>query len=795
MLQDLRFALRLLNRHRGYALLAILTVALGVGANTAVFSIADSVLFRPLPFNDADRLFVLRLGNPRTGEVYGTLPGAAVDAARGTGLFDGIGAAPAMARTARAYIRRADGLDALTLAEVSREYLDLLDVRPVHGRRFDEADTGTRAIILSYHAWIQRFGGDPAIVGSSIPSVYRSTEASALPDPPLHVVGILPPRTRLPLISSSNDGVSLMERPVLGGPGRAFPPLVRLRRDVAAGAAQAQMASLQAPEIEPGKSVLRLVPIREELAGRQDPVLWLLLGASAIVLLVACANLANLILARGTARMRELSIRVALGGTRARLVRLLAIESACIAAFGTIAGLAVAYWVFGILSSRLPPSLAAVVDPDLDARGLVFAVGVACAAAAGFGLVPAWRLSRTQTRSELRLGDLQPHAPRRGRQVLVTMEVAICFALLVGAGLVGRSLFRLLSQDPGFERHRVVATFDLPTLVNRTPAGLRADRPARAAFVRARLDDVRGVPGVRAAGAASAPPYSFTRPDAPLFEERSAAGAVYGVTSGYVRALGVPLLAGRELADAESFIGAPVGVLTESAARKICGSIDGCVGRVVNAPQQPARTIVGVVGDVRTSLRATSVPSMYVPFDPARFISATMVIDADDTPASREGMKRALSVAPDARVEVSSLEAARDVETAPYRFNALVVGAFGLLTLALSIVGVYGVMSTVVSERTREYGIRLALGATRRRVNAHVLRQVAPPLAVGIVLGAALAVWAGRLVASLLFGIVPLDAPSFIAAAATVGIAGLLAAWIPARRAGRVDPIAALRAE
>jgi predicted permease len=796
MLQDVRFALRLLSRHRGYAILAILTVALGVGANTAVFSIADSVLFRPLPFANADRLFVLRLANPQTGVVSGSLPGAAIEAARGTGLFDGIGAAPAQARAARAYIRRADGLDALTLAEVSAEYLDLLDVRPIHGRRFEASDAGTRAVLLSHKTWMQRFGGDPAVVGSSIPSVFRSMEGSSLPDPPLRIVGILPPGARLPLVSSSGDGVALLENAVLGGPRRAFPPLVRLRPGVAAAAAGAQLASVQGPEIEPGTSVLRLVPIREEMAGQQDPVLWLLLGASAIVLLVACVNLANLILARGSARARELSIRTALGGTRRRLVRLLAIESACIAALGTIAGLALAYWAFGILSSRLPPILAEVADPAIDVRALAFAIALAAVSAAVFGIVPAWRLSRTGTSAGLRLQDLNIHAPRRGRQVLVTLEVAICVALLVGAGLVGRSLMALLSQDLGFQRHRVVATFDLPTLVVRGPNGPRADRTARAAFVRERLTDVREVAGVRAAGAASAPPYGLRAPDAPLFENGGASeGAVYGISSGYFRAMGVPILAGRELTDDESFAAAPVGVLNESGARAICGAVETCIGRVVRAPRQPARRVVGVVGDVREAMRRTPAAAMYVPFDPARFVTASIVIDADDTPAGRDGLKRALSVSPDARVYVRALDAARETEASPYRFNAIVVGAFALLTLALSIVGVYGVMSAVVGERTREYGIRIALGATRARVNGQVLRQAAVPLGLGIAAGIALAAWGGRLVASLLFGVVPLDLPSFAAATAVVLASGILAAWVPARRAGRVDPIVALRSE
>lgn len=798
MLQDLRFALRLFNRHRGYAATAILTVALGVGANTAVFSVADSVLFRPLPFANADRLFVLRIGNPKTGETYGTLQGAAVDAARGTGLFDGVAAAPSTARGARAYVRTAEGLDALTLSPVSRAYLDILGVRTAAGRVFTDADTGTRAVILTYRSWMTRYGGDPAVIGRLIPSVLRSIDGSTANDPPLHVVGVLPPRLRLPLVSGE-DGVYLLDTPQLGGPGRMFSPLVRLKPGVQRAAAQAQVAALQAPdpELSPGQSELRLVPLRQEMAGRQDPVLWLLLGAAATVLLVACLNLANLIVARGAMRARELAVRTALGGSRVRLIRLLLVEGAVLAVMGTALGLVAAYWGFVALSTRLPPVLALVADPAFDLRALVFAVSTALLAALAFSLLPAIRLSRADARDGLRLGQLQVHAPRRGRQLLIAIQVATCLALLIGAGLIGRSLVTLLSQDLGFESHRVVATFDLPTLVVNRGGLLRADTAARAAFTQARLADVRAVPGVRAAGAASGAPFSGFAPDAPLTETATGSerGGVFSVTSGFFRAIGTPLVAGRDLADAESFAAAPVGLLNETAARLLCGGPSACLGFVVRAPRQTPRTVVGVVRDVRQGLQRAPQPAMYVPFNPARFAFATLAIDAADTPANRELIKRTLSTSRDARVDLRSLEDARDREVSPFRFNAIIVGSFAALTLALAIVGVFGVMTAVVSERTREYGIRLALGATRERVNALVLRQAAVPIACGAAAGLLVAAWASRFVSSLLYGVVPLDAISFVSASLVVLTCGLAAAFIPANRAGRVDPIIALRAE
>ncbi len=796
MLQDLKFAIRLLARHKGYAATAILTVALGVGVNTAVFSVADSVLFRPLPFADSDRIFVLSLRNPKTGESYGTLPRSVADAARETGLFDGIAAAPSTAQSARVYVRTRDGLETLSLSPVSREYLDLLGVRPALGRGFAEDDAGTRAVLLTYRSWMKRYGGDPSIVGSLIPSVRPSPDSAEKTDSPLHVIGVLPPRLRLPLVFGE-DGLYLLDDPQLGASRRIFSPIVRVRSGIAAGAAGAQLAALQGPELVPGMTELGLVPLREAMSGRQDSVLWLLLAAAGTVLVAACLNVANLIVARGAARARELAVRRALGVSRPRLVRLLVVEGAALAVCGTTIGVAGAYWGFRLLSAQLPPVLAAVADPVFDLRALIFAIAIACGAALGFSVLPAIRLSRVDARDGLRLANLQMLAPRRGRQVLIAIQVMTCVALLIGAGLIGRSLASLLSQELGFESHRVVATFDLPTLVVNRGGVLMADTAARAAFTQARLGELRQLADVRAAGAAGGAPFSGAAPDAPLMAPAAGGerGAVRAVSSGFFRAMRTPLLAGRDITDAESFAAAPVGVLNETAARLLCGGPVSCLGFVVRAPRQPPRTVVGVVRDIRQSLRRVPQPSMYVPFDPARFSFATIAIDIPDTAANRERIKRVLSVSRDAHVEVGSLDEARDRELSPFRFNAIVIGSFAALTLALALVGVVGVMSAVVGERIREYGIRLALGATRARVNRLVLRQAAIPIVCGVAAGLLLAAWGSRLVASLLFGVVPLDPLSFLAAPVLVVLAGLAAAFIPASRAGRVDPILALRAE
>jgi ABC-type antimicrobial peptide transport system permease subunit len=284
-------------------------------------------------------------------------------------------------------------------------------------------------------------------------------------------------------------------------------------------------------------------------------------------------------------------------------------------------------------------------------------------------------------------------------------------------------------------------------------------------------------------------------PDARLLPgQGDQAGAVYDISSGYFSAMGIPLLAGRDLTDEESFGGGPVGVLNLTAARLLCGTPAACLGRVVPAPEQPARTVIGVVSDARPSLERAQLPTMYVPF-PSRFTFTTLVISADDAPATADRLKQALSVSPDARVDMRVLDDAVDRELSPYRFNAIVIGGFATLTLLLAIVGVYGVMAAIVTQRTREYGIRLALGATPAHLNRHVLGIASVPVGWGVAAGVMLAAWMSRFIGSLLYGVVPLDGASFGAAAGLLVACGLAAAFVPARRASRVDPVVALRAE
>lgn len=290
-------------------------------------------------------------------------------------------------------------------------------------------------------------------------------------------------------------------------------------------------------------------------------------------------------------------------------------------------------------------------------------------------MFPAVRLAHTDAREGLGLGRLQTLSPRRGRRLLVGVEVAICLALLVGASLVGRTLFALLTEDMGFGSHRLLATFDLPTMTGRRGSAMQADMAARLAFIQARLQDVRALPAVRTAALASAPPFSGNAPDFALTTGRGAAsGGVYSVSSGYIKTMGMTLVAGRDITGAESSADVPVGVLNESAARMLCGTPRDCIGRVIRSPKQRDRTVVGVVRDVRQALEGKPAAAMYATFEPAFFLTRAIVIDADDTPAARAQVTRVLSTSKDARVDVRSLDEARDRELSPFRFNAVVVG-------------------------------------------------------------------------------------------------------------------------
>ena len=779
MFNDFRYAIRFLARQRAFTLVAVVTVALGVGANTAIFSIADSVLFRPLPYAASDRLFVLEAMQLSANRRFGTMAVEDLQAARATGVFEAV---LDLDPVGSAFVRDGDRLTPIRVQPVPAEYLGALGVRPVYGRDFNESDAGQRAVLLTYRAWVGRYGANPGVLDTTIPTVDGA---------PLHVVGVLPPSFRV--VSATVFFVPpdlLTMEPQSYPPGsRAATPIVRLAAGVTPAAAQARLSAVRGAEVKPGETELRLVPLRTAIGRMSSQTLVLLSAAAVLVLIVGCANLANLVLARGAERQRELAVRASLGAPRWRLMRLLLIENLTIAVVGGSVGLCLAYWSFGALVASLPVALARSLDPSFDARAFVFALAAAVAVGVVSGLVPAWRLARAGA-DGLQPGRLQAWSTRAGRKALLSLEVGVAVIAVVAAVLLGRSLERLITQQLGFDATRLIVSARAIK-----PGAMPQDRRARAAEFKLQLETVSALPGVRSAGAMTVLPAAGAAADMPLFPRGTGDGGVWTVASGFFRTMGIPVVEGREFDQRESFSAAPIGILNQSAARLLFP--DGHpVGRQVTAPNQPARTVVGVVADWRESFKRPAVPAMYVPFDPARFRSAQIIVDAPDTAALREGIRQSLvRLAPDSLVTMNPVSALLDSDVAPVRFMLIVIGLFAGLTLALAMLGVYGVIAFIARERMREYGVRVALGATRRVIGVLVVRQSVVPIVAGLAGGLVAATWTSRLLTAQLFEIAPVDAMTFAGTAVLLFASGVAAAAMPARRATRVDPMIALRAE
>ncbi|HEX9364995.1 MAG TPA: ABC transporter permease, partial [Vicinamibacterales bacterium] len=720
MIDDLRYAVRFLARQRAFTFVAVITVALGVGANTAIFSIADSVLFRPLPYADSDRLFVLETTKLSSGQAYDTMPVEDLQAARATGVFEGI---MDLEQVGSAFVRDGERLQPVRVQPVVAGYLRLLGVRPLYGRDFNDTDRGQRAVLLTYRAWVGRYGANPSLLDASIPTVDGAS---------MHVVGVLPPAFRVAsaTVFFTPPDVLTMEASSAPAGSRVFRPVARLAAGVTPEAAQARLSALTGPDLKPGEFELRLVALRETMGRTSGQTLRLLGAAALLVLIVGCANLANLLLARGAERQRELAVRASLGAPRWRVVRLLLVENLAIAVLGGGVGVCLAYWSFGFLVASLPPALARSLDPAFDARAFVFALGAAVGVGLLSGVIPAWQLARADARQGLQPGRRNTWSTRAGRRALLSFEVGLAVVAVVAAVLLGRSLERLMTQELGFDSTRLI--------VNARNVGAGAvaqDRRARAAQFVAQLEVVRSVPGVRSAGSMSILPAAGAAADFALFPRGTGTGGVWTVGSGFFRTMRIPLLEGREFDERESFAGAPVGVLNRSAARVLFP--DGhALGRRVTAPNQPARTIVGIVADWRQSFKRAAVPAMYVPFDPAQFRVASVIVDASDTPVLREQIQQSLArVTPDALVRIEPVGALLDGDVAPVRFMLVVIGLFAALTLLLAMLGVYGVIAFIARERMREYGVRVALGATRRIIGVLVIRQAVVPIAAGLVAG------------------------------------------------------------
>jgi putative ABC transport system permease protein len=777
-------------------LAALTTLALGIGANTAIFSVVNGVLLNPLPFPDPDRLVIVWGRHEAIGQETASLPDF-LDWRSDARSFESLSA---MTNT-RFNLTGSSEPEVVRGALATAGLFRTFGVVPTIGRGFrddEERSAAPRVALLGEGYWRSRFGGDRDVVG-------RQVQLSGIP---YTVVGIVPATLQLarpvdvwtPLATDTTRPRRADFLTVFG----------RLRPGVELERAQAEMTTIagrlerQYPETNQGWGA-EVVALKQQVVGEVRPALLVFMGAVGLVLLVGCANVANLMLARVAGRNRELAIRSALGASRARLAGDLLLESAALGLLGGGLGLLLAVWGIEALRSLQPGTIPRIDEIGLDYRVLGFALLLSLLTAILFGLAPIWRLARGDLREGLTEGSrgvAGGGAIRRARSALVQAEVALAFVLLAGAALLLRSFDRLQQVDPGFSTDRVLtARFTLPRAKYQEDA-------RRAAFGEQLLGGIGSRPGVRSAALVSdaplgdSPPYlSFeiqglaSRSDGTVQDAE-----VYAATPEYFETLRIPLVQGRQY-DARDRAGSqPVAVINQALARRFWPGRSALGARItLDDPSDPEswRTVVGVVGDVRQArLSEQAYPQIYLPFAQSPSRSMVLAVRADGDAASLvPAMRGSLAeLDPDLPLtDIATLEERKAVSLARPRVNAAVIGAFALAALVLAAVGIYGVVAYGVVQRTRELGIRMALGAGRGTLLGMVIRQGMAPVLTGMLFGLAAALAGGPVLRSLLFDVDATDPLSFAAVILFLAGVALAAIYLPARRAARSDPMVALR--
>jgi putative ABC transport system permease protein len=796
LMQDFRYAFRTLGRTRSFTLAAIATLALGFGANTAMFSVVHAVLLKPLPYPEPERLLRVRSNSSHAD---------LVDLARLSRQFEGFGGYRAhfFDIPAEPLAQRVDG------ALVSGSVFRLLGVPAARGRALQETDDvagGEKVAVVSDGFWRQRMGADPAAVGRSFTFVSGS----------YRVVGVMPPGFRLPQIDQADVFGTLLVDTVQEAQARGAHTLrgfTRTKPGVDLAQAQAEMDALQPrmAEIDPIENKERryvLSPLHAYVVRDVRGALLLLFGAVAFVLLIAAANVMNLLLARAAERQREIAIRSSLGAGRARILRQLVVESVLLAAAGGVVGLAVAAWMLDVVVALGADQVPALADVQLDGRVLAFTASVSLLVGIVFGLAPGLLGSARDVVAPLKEGSRGSEGPGRDRlrRLLVASEVALAVVLLSGAGLLLRSLHRLQSVDPGFDT-RGLLTFNVTLPMDRY-----RDIPKRTAFAEGLLERMAAQPGVVAAGATSELPFApdhvpqnlLVEGSAPVEPGQEPEVNSRSVTVDYFRALGMPLKRGRGFARDDAAGTLPVGIVNETAVRQLFSGADPVGKRVAWAQGEPLMwiTVVGVVGDVRgTGLDADDLPALYTPmaqeFRPWRTWMYLAVRSTLPPAAIVEPVKADVGRV-DKDVPVTKVRSMDELVAASFgdrRFHLTLLGAFAAVALALAAVGIHGVIAYTVSRRTREMGVRMALGATTSDVLRLVVGQGLGVAVAGLAAGVLAALALRRLVASMLFDVRPADPLTFGAVTAVLLLVALLACLAPARRAARVDPAVALRYE
>jgi putative ABC transport system permease protein len=811
--QDVRYALRGMRANPAFVAVAVLTLALGIGVNTAIFSIAYAVLLRPLPYYEPSRL--IAVWNRWEGRPAATLsdPEYLDYAERSRTLSIAASAGAAMNISG-------DGADAERVngAVVTANAFDVLGVRPFAGRAFrpDEERDDARVVILGYGLWQRRFNADPTIIGRTV------TVNGEVCD----IVGVAPRGFLLPFEFGVDSRAQILSPLGLDRAaarnkrgGHYLQAFARLRPDRTIADARADIDGIVAAakreypdEFTQPNFGVALSPLRDDVLGDARPVLLVLAGAVALVLLMACANVASLLLARGESRRRELAVRTALGASRFRLVRQLLTESWILSAMGAAAGLVVALWCQRLVVGFAPRALPRVTESALDGPVIACAAILAVAAGLLFGIVPALQISRGDAGGSLKDGARNTDGRSSARRALVVTQVAVAVVLLVGAGLLIKSFAKLMSVRSGFTTERVL------TLRVSLPEARYPGRPEVSAYFERLNARLQSLPGVQSAGAASGLPlavasgdWSFDVEGRPLVNgKHSGAADWYAVTPGFFETLGIRMVHGRGPTAGDTATALPVLIVNETTARTLFPSEDPIGKRVrfsrSRGFEQPWRTIVGIAADVRQrGLDSLPRPEVFFPhaqfqhFSPnAQARAMNVVVKTSSDPESltgpvREEVRRLDADVPAAQIR--PMDSIVATSTRDRRLNVILVGAFGAVALVLALVGLYGVMAFQVTQRTREMGVRMALGASRRDVLALVVGQGLRLVVAGLAAGLCAAALLSGSISAMLFLVTPRDVTVFALVTVVLFVAGALASWIPARRATRVDPVVALRAD
>ncbi len=802
LLQDIRYAVRSLSKAKGFTALAVLCLAIGIGLNTTIFSVVDAVLFKPFGFKDPERLVAVQ--DKRIKDTEGEFPLSYAnfeDLRQRAGSFAELGIQGARSMT----LTDGEEPERILAATVSANLFSLLGVEPALGRHFREDEDRPGAppvIMLSDELWQRRYGGDKAIVGRTIPVNGK----------PTMVVGVMPPRFKFP----ENELLWVPVRPfahVTPRDDRSLATFARLKPGVTLQRANAELGSLASalateyPRENEGWTT-RAASLREELVPAEMKLIILtMMGAVTCVLLIACANVANLMLARASARHREIAIRSAIGAGRGRIVRQLLTESVMVALAGAALGVLVALWGLDLINAAIPPGDQEpyYIHWQIDGRALLYAAAVAVVTGLLFGLAPALQTTGTNLQESLKEGARGATGSGRRsrlRNTLVVAEVALSLVLLVTAALFVRSFMALQYVNPGF---------DVPRLMTMR-LYLPGDAYESDVTKRLRLEDVirriEALPRVEAAVASNTIPiggggagdgFIAEGRDVPAGEEPNLFYA--GVTAHWFRTLGVPILKGRDMTESEASDSAAIAVVNQSFAKKLWGAEDP-IGRRFRLRADRGNTWFTVIGltrdfkidnidDKTPNNEAAYLPYLWVPTrnngitirvsgDPAQITSAARtVIHASD---------RGLPV-----FEVETMDRLRVNSFWQYGLFGSMFTIFGVVALVMALVGVYGVISYGVSQRTHEIGVRMALGARSEDVLRMIVGQGARLAGIGIAVGLLAAFGAGRAIASILFGTSPADPVSFIVIALLLIGTAVLASWVPARRAAAVDPMVALR--